>query len=319
VEFRHLRYFVAVAEALNYRRAAERLRVAQPSLSKQIKDLEAEVGARLLNRNTGGVSLTDAGATLLEEARDILERVEMAAEATREAEAGRGGRLTIGSLGAISASFLPASLAAFRERFPRVEVNLHETSVPDQIAALNAGLVQLAFTTDQDLPTPPTFESAEVLATRLVLAMNRGHRLARRLSVPLADVAEEPFLFIGETEHHDRHRMIIDAIFDARGIRHRPIKRVNGYESLVALVAGGHGLSVLLPFPRSRGKDQIVFRRIQEDGDDLVLRLFAVWRRGSGSQLARNFVDVLRSTSTIPKPAPTSRGPKSRSDAASSS
>jgi DNA-binding transcriptional LysR family regulator len=319
VEFRHLRYFVAVAEALNYRRAAERLRVAQPSLSKQIKDLEAKVGARLLNRNTGGVSLTDAGATLLEEARDILERVEMAAEATREAEAGRGGRLTIGSLGAISASFLPASLAAFRERFPRVEVNLHETSVPDQIAALNAGLVQLAFTTDQDLPTPPTFESAEVLATRLVLAMNRGHRLARRLSVPLADVAEEPFLFIGETEHHDRHRMIIDAIFDARGIRHRPIKRVNGYESLVALVAGGHGLSVLLPFPRSRGKDQIVFRRIQEDGDDLVLRLFAVWRRGSGSQLARNFVDVLRSTSTIPKPAPTSRGPKSRSDAASSS
>jgi DNA-binding transcriptional LysR family regulator len=299
VEFRHLRYFVAVAEALSYRRAAERLRVAQPALSRQIKDLEREVGARLLNRNTGGVSLTDAGATLLEEARDILERMEMAAEATREAAAGRSGRLTIGSLGAISASFLPASLAAFRARFPRVEVSLHEAAVPDQMAALNAGLVQLAFTTDQDLATPPAFESAEVLVSRLMLAMSRTHRLARRSAVRLADVAEEPFLFIGETEHHDRHRMIIDGIFVARGIRHRPIKRVNGYASLVALVAGGHGLSVLLPFPKSRGKDEIVCRRIQEDGDDLVLRLFAVWRRGGGSPMARNFVDVLRSTSAI--------------------
>jgi len=294
VEFRHLRYFVAVAEALNYRRAAEQLRVAQPALSKQIKDLEAEVGARLLNRNTGGVSLTDAGATLLEEARDILERVEMAGTATREAEAGRGGRLTIGSLGTISASFLPASLATFRSRYPRVEVNLHETAVPDQMAALKAGIVQLAFTTDQDDAIAPAFESTEVLVTRLVLAMNRAHRFARRSAVPLAEVAEETFFSIGETDHHDRHRMIIEAIFAARGLRHRPIRRVNGYESLVALVAGGHGLSVLLPIPRARGKNEIVFRRIKEEGDDLTLRFFAVWRRGGGSQLARNFVDVLR-------------------------
>ena len=294
MELRHLRYFVAVAEALNYRRAAESLRVAQPALSRQIMALEADVGARLLNRNTGGVSLTDAGATLLDEARDILERVEMAGVATREAESGRGGRLTIGNLGAISASFLPAALATFRTRFPQVEVNLHEVALPDQMAALNAGIIQLAFATARDGVVSSAFESEEVLVSRLALAMGRKHRLARRPVVALGDVADEPILCVGETVRHDRHRKLVAEIFAARGIRLRPIKRVNGYESLVALVAGGHGLSVLLPFSRSRGKEGIVFRRIAEDGDDLVVRLSAVWRKDGGSQLARNFADVLR-------------------------
>ena len=93
MELRHLRYFVVVAETLNYRRAAEQLRVAQPALSRQIKDLEHAVGARLLDRNTGGVRLTDAGSILLDEARDILERVAMAGAAARETAGGRGGRL----------------------------------------------------------------------------------------------------------------------------------------------------------------------------------------------------------------------------------
>jgi len=139
VELRHLRYFVAVAEALSYRSAAESLRVAQPALSKQIKDLEADVGVRLLDRDTGGGTLTDAGVVFLEEARDILERVEMAASAAREAAAGKGGRLTIGSVGPISVSLLPAALAAFRQKFPRVEINLHDFTMPHQFTALRRG------------------------------------------------------------------------------------------------------------------------------------------------------------------------------------
>lgn len=291
---RHLRYFVAVAETLNYRRAAANLRVAQPSLSKQIKDLEAQVGARLLNRNTGGVSLTDAGAVLLEEARDILERVDMAAEAAREAEAGRGGRLIIGSLGAISASFLPASLSAFRARFPRVEVELHEAPMPEQISALDAGTIHLGFVFAQGVSIPAHFASVEVLVSRLAVAMGPDHRLAPRTSVSLAELADEPFFCVGENGQQDLHQRYVHAVFSTRGISHRPIKRVNGFESLVALVAGGHGVSLLLPFKLSRANDAIVFRRIRENGDDLTVRLFAVWRRSPGSQLAQNFVDVLR-------------------------
>src|SRR5215217_6751400 len=122
MELRHLRYFIAVAEALNFRRAAEQLRVAQPALSKQIRDLEDELGARLLDRNTAGVRLTDAGAVLLNEARQILLAAQQAAIAVRDAAQGRRGRIVIGNIGAMSAAILPSNLTAFRERYPDVDV-----------------------------------------------------------------------------------------------------------------------------------------------------------------------------------------------------
>ncbi|HEY0944649.1 MAG TPA: LysR substrate-binding domain-containing protein [Opitutaceae bacterium] len=294
MELRHLRYFVAVAEGLNYRRAAERLHVAQPALSKQIKDLEDEVGARLMNRNTGGVALTDAGTVFLEEVRDILERVDMAVSAAREAEAGRGGRLIIGNLGALSASFLPAALSTFRTKYPHVDVTLHEMALPDQMAGLRAGTIQLAFTIDRQTAIPSDLECAEVLQSHVAVALGRDHPLARQTRVSLADLMSEQLLCVGETVRHDLHQKRIERTFAARGIRHRPIKRVNSFESLIALVAGDHGVSFLLPFASSPGTENVVFRRIKEDGDDLEVRLLAVWRKNSGSQLARNFVDGLR-------------------------
>jgi DNA-binding transcriptional LysR family regulator len=297
---------VAVAEGLSFRRAAERLRVAQPALSKQIKDLEHAVGARLLNRNTGGVMLTDAGAVLLDEARDILERVDMAAAAAREAAAGRGGKLTVGNLGAMSAGFLPATLSAFRTRFPQVEVNLHEMSLPDQLAALQTGSIQVGFMIDRGDAPPVGLERAEVLTSRVAVAMGRDHPLAHKSRVALAELIAEQFFCIGETERHNLHRERIQAIFDTRSLHPRPIRRVNSFESLIAMVGGDHGLSVMLPL--ARNPENVVFRRIKEDGDDLVVRLSAVWRKGGESQLARNFVEVLRAVS-----APCRLGAKSPS------
>jgi DNA-binding transcriptional LysR family regulator len=295
VELRHLRYFVAVAEALSFRRAAEHLHVAQPALSRQIKDLEHAVGARLLNRNTGGVMLTDAGMVLLEEARDILERLGMAAAAARDAAAGRGGKLTVGNLGAMSAGFLPATLSAFRMRFPQVEVNLHEMGLPEQLAALQAGSIQVGFTIDPGETPPAGLEWAEVLTSSVAVAMGRDHPLARKPRIALGELVTEQFFCIGETERHNLHRQRIEAIFAARGLKHRPIRRVNSFESLIAMVGGDHGLSVMLPV--ARNPENVVFRRIKEDGDDLVVRLSAVWRKGVESQLARNFVTVLREVS----------------------
>lgn len=295
VELRHLRYFVAVAEALSYRSAAESLRVAQPALSKQIKDLEADVGVRLLDRDTGGVTLTDAGVVFLEEAKDILERAEMAAHAAREAAAGKSGRLTIGSLGPISASLLPPALAVFRQKFPRVEINLHDFAIPHQLEALRRGEIQLSFAVDQHGEAPEDLHSAEVFVGELAIVLSREHRLAQRAVVSLADVSDEMFLSVSSAGNHEYHRKLIDRIFAARGIQHRRLKPVNGLESLVALIAGGHGVSLLLPSARSAGSDGIVFRRIKEHGDDLKLRLLAIWRKRGSSQFAQNFVQVLRS------------------------
>ena len=313
MELRHLRYFVAVAETLNYRRAAQAIDIAQPALSKQIKALEEQIGVRLLDRNTGGVVLTDAGKVFLDEARDILERVDMAAKAAREAEAGRSGRLSVGSLGAVSASFLPATLAAFHARFPRIEVNLHEAPTPDQIHALRTGVIQVGFTMDEALARSPELASMEVFTTRMAVAIGRAHPLAANAAISLADLAHETFYYVGGTERQQLHRRLIEHIFAVRGIQHRPLKRVNGFESLVALVTGRHGLSLLLPFGPAAGGGELVFRRVQEDGDDLFIRLRAVWLKRRSSQLVMNFVDVLRHhVSSQPRPSAATRPARAR-------
>lgn len=295
VELRHLRYFLAVAETLSFRRAAERLRVAQPALSKQIRDLEHAIGARLFDRNTAGVALTDAGTVLLDEVRDVLERVEMAATAAREAAAGRSGRLTIGNIGTLSATLLPPALSAFRARYPAVEVNLRDLGLPDQLNALRAGLVQVGFALHDDArELPRELEAVEVMRSRVTVALGVDHPLAGKSRISLSELATEQILCVGEPGRNELHRQRTLRFFASRGIRHRPVKPVSSFESLVALVEGDHGVALLVPTHRHRGGERMVFRRIREDGDDLEVRLLAVWRRVGGSQLARNFVDVLR-------------------------
>jgi len=294
MELRHLRYFVAVAGALSFRRAADVLRVSQPALSKQIKDLEDHLGVLLMNRNTGGVSLTDAGMMFLSEARDILERVEMAKKGALDASSGKSGSLTIGSLGAVTASFLPAVLAAYRARYPRVEVMLHEAAISEQTRALKDSVIQIAFATAQDLDRSPNLASTLVMSSRIVVALGQDHRLASAKDISLADLADETLLCVCGPGSQQQHVDVTESIFAARAIRHRPIKRVNGIEPLVALASGGHGVSLLLPFASTNKPEHLVFRPIREEGDDLVIRIFAVWRNRSHAQLVQNFIGVLQ-------------------------
>jgi DNA-binding transcriptional LysR family regulator len=294
MELRHLRYFVAVADALSFRRAADELRVSQPALSKQIKDLEDHLGVILMNRNTGGVSLTDAGMMLLYEARDILERVEMAKKAALDASSGKSGSLTIGSLGAVTASFLPAVLAAYRTRYPRVEVMLHEASIPEQTRALKDGAIQIAFATAQNLDRSPNLASTQVMSSRIVVALGQDHRLAGSSDLSLADLADETFLCVCGPGSQQQHVEVTESILAARGIRHRPVKRVNGFEPLVALASGGHGVSLLLPFASSNKPDHLVFRPIRDEGDDLIISIVAVWWNRSRSKLVQNFISVIQ-------------------------
>ncbi len=296
MELRHLRYFVTVADTLNYRRAADRLRVAQPALSKQIKDLERHIGAQLLNRNTGGVSLTDAGAVFQQEALDILERAEMAVDAAREAQDGRRGRLRIGSIGAMSATFLPLALSKYRDRFPKVEVSLEETSLQDQIPALKAGSIQVGFTIDSEIQIDRKFDTYEVLRSNMAIAMGQSHPLAKRSSPSLSEFSDEQFYYFGQTERHDVHRRRMEAVFTSRGIRHRPIKRVSSLEALFTLVAANHGFSIVLPLPNN--PSNIVYHPIKEEKEDLEVRLFAIWLKDTRSQLAKNFVDTLKQLQT---------------------
>jgi len=292
MELRHLRYFVAVAEALNFRRAAERLHVAQPALSKQIQQLEERIGVRLLHRNTGGVSLTDAGSVMLEEARDILERVEMAAAAATNAASGKSGRLNVGNLGLLTASFLPRVLSAFRARYPQVDVNLIEVGMIDQLNALQTGQVHLGFMVERSVSLPAGFEWVEIFSARPAVVLNREHALASRPSISLSELAMEPLLTVAEPGKQGRHEQYLHETFAVRGIPHSPPRRVSSFESLIAMVESGLGISLLLPL--SRGFENVVFRPLKDEGEDLTTHLFAVWRKGTGSRILQNFLKVLR-------------------------
>src|ERR1700751_1846555 len=145
IEFRHLRYFLAVAETLHFSRAAERLGIAQPPLSQQIRRLEEILGHRVFDRTTRGVKLTLAGQLLAERARGTLEKVQDDVAQVRRLGRGEEGTLTVGFSGSVMFTDLPAGIEAFRRRYPKVELRLRELATSAQIVALLEGTLDLAF------------------------------------------------------------------------------------------------------------------------------------------------------------------------------
>jgi DNA-binding transcriptional LysR family regulator len=294
MELRHLRYFVAVAEELNYRRASGRLRVAQPALSSQIQDLEHELGARLLDRDTGGVRLTDAGAAFLEEARTILAQAQQAVVVAREAAQGRRGRLLVGYSGPLLMGFMPASLKAFYEKFPRVDVSLVEMPLAEQIAALESGSIHLAFAIAGGPPLPPDLQQIEVIRSPIRAVVGRGHPLAGKSRLALADLVREPLLCISNKKVPVLHGEIMRRIFANRGLKPGPIKSIEGAEAFRATLESGMGVSLIAEVGAlSRSRD-LAFKPLKETGPDLILELLAVWRRDQTSRLAANFIGLMR-------------------------
>ncbi len=292
MELRHLRYFEAVASELNFRRAAERLHVVQPALSKQIKNLEEEMRVRLLDRDTTRVQLTDAGRIFLEEARHILAHVERATDLAREAAAGRCGHLTVGNVGPITASFMPACLTKFRVRYPDVAVTLKEIEPADQITELDSGSIQIAFTVEKNPTLPSYLCRTTVLHSAMCAVVGPGHRLARSRRLSLDEMVPETQLcFAGQ--HSQTHADLVRGIFAAHGLKPKHITIVAGFESLLAMIAGGEGVSLMPQHISLSGAGRIRLIPLREATDDLVFEISVVWRNREGSPLARNFVDML--------------------------
>jgi DNA-binding transcriptional LysR family regulator len=296
VELRHFNYFVAVAEALNYRAAAEALHVSAPALSRQIKDLEEELGVRLLDRDTQSVRLTNSGAVFLAEVRKILARVKHAAELAREAEQGRRGHLVIGTMGRTLAHRMPQCLTTFQKQYPDIHVELVEMDYAEQFAALESGALDIGFIpTHVARPLGTRFRQESVLSTPIFAVLGRKHRLAKARGVALADLARERLLFLEPTKTSisaDYAR----ALFSNRGLEPREIAEVKGFQTLIAKVAAGQGAS-LLGFESSvASAPGVVLRPLKETGADLKLQFCAVHRDSvhKTGQPAHRFIAVLR-------------------------
>src|SRR5262245_18592702 len=187
MELRRLRQFLAVGEALNFTRAAKQLRTAQPALSRQVQDLEDELGVDLLRRSPRGVTLTAEGKLFLEEVRDLLRRADESVEKVRALARGEFGELHVGYAPSPSSEVLPPALAAIQKAAPRVKVVLHDLASQEIVTGLLGGTLELAVTVEDEGEHPAGIEFEELRRYPLCAGMAPNHPLAKKKSVQLED------------------------------------------------------------------------------------------------------------------------------------
>ena len=208
MELRHLRYFVAVGEALNFTKAAARMRVAQPALSRQVADLEDELGVDLLKRTSHGVVLTAEGKLFLEQARGILKRVDESVTSVRALARGEFGELQVGYLPPLDLDLLPRALADFQKTTPGVKVVLHDLGSDELCNELRNGFLQLALMIRPSEEFSAGLEFEELRRYPFFVAMAPGHPLSRRKKIALEILADQPLVVLRRRNNSEYHRVL---------------------------------------------------------------------------------------------------------------
>lgn len=284
MELRHLRYFVAVAEELHFGRAAARVHISQPPLSRQIRDLEQELGARLFDRGRHGVALTAAGGVFLGEVRRLLEQLDHSVAAARRADRGELGTLRIGYVGSVAYSGLPEIVRAFRTRLPSVEVRLREMSPAEQVEALLADRLDVSFA--RGPVEEPGLRVQTVLDETLVAALPSSHPLSARREVGLAMLAREPFVLTARARGPGFHDHILTICRNA-GFSPRVVQEGSHFDVL-SLVAAGTGVAIVPASLREIRRGDVVYRPLRERPRT---QLVMVSSKNATSPVLRQFVD----------------------------
>ncbi len=299
MELRHLRYFVAVAEDLNFRKAAGRLHISRPALSKQIKDLEDEISVKLLLRDTVSVALTKAGEIFLADAREVLNQADEAISRAREAQDGNLGSLRIGSVGVIATDFLPGTLKLFHQSYPEVEVSFVEMLPAEQLDALAAGKIDIGFAYGQNAGNIPGMDSLCVLQSTFGIAVSKLNACNKCTGVPLSKVGSKTVLCLGK-EPRSVHLENTLRFFASEGVKPHKIRQVEGFDSLVTLVAADQGVA-MLPEILDLTNHGVTIVPLQSDKTDFEFRMWAVWQANSPSLMVRHFVHLLEQRDNQPK------------------
>jgi len=292
MELRHLRYFVAVAEELHFGRAAERLHIAQPPLSRQIRDLEREVGTPLFERVARGVELTAAGHAFLPEARLTLAQAERARRTAQRAARGEIGRLRVGFVEAATYSaILPDVLGFFRMHLPDIGVSLFEMDTFQQAEALRDERIDLGILHSPPADADRWLRLEPVYADPMVAALPQTHRLVGRTRPALGDLAAESFVLF---PRHVAPVLYDDIIARCRSVGFSPrvVQEAAGWHTLAGLVGAGVGVAFV---PRSLAQLQrpgVTYRPVR--GLSVEMGMSAVWKQGEKSPVRERFVTALR-------------------------
>lgn len=286
LEFRHLRYFLVLAEELHYGRAAQRLAISQPPLSVNIQQLEAAVGAKLFDRDSKGVRLTPAGSAFRASARALLDGAEDACALAREVQAGEVGRLRLGFVGSTLFHGLADWLREFQARYPRVEVVVVELNSQDQIEALVHEELDLGLVHTSRLP--PALAHRPLYSEPFMCCLPAAHALAaHEHHVALAELRDEPFILFSRKGSPDYHARIVEACRQ-QGFYPRLQHEGRHWLSVVSLVAQGMGVSIVPASFRQAGVQGAVFKPIAETL--APSEMFAAWRGDQPSALREQFL-----------------------------
>jgi DNA-binding transcriptional LysR family regulator len=293
MDFRRLRYFLAVAEHLNFRRAAEALNTSQPSLSQQIRILEDELGVALFERTKRRVHLTRAGAVYLSGVRHVISEVDAYGRQAREAQAGLRGSLSVGTNGMVMIEHMPRVVRRFRADFPDVDLSLTILRSPDLVGALRAGRVELAFSTDVESEGELAVQHLWTLPFQVVLPVD--HPLAAREQVRLRELDGETLITHPRRGGAGANSQVM-ALCREQGFTPKAITEVPeiaDLETLIGLVACGLGVTILPSSFATIAPPTVVFKPIA--ATKVVLRISAFPRVGATNPLVQNFVRIAES------------------------
>lgn len=284
MELRHLRYFLAVAEELNFRRAAEKLHLAQPPLSAQIKSLETELGVRLLQRTTRAVSLTPAGQVFVEEARAVLAAASQAERRAKEAEYGLVGTLRLGLISPAENAWLAGILRHFRQQFPNVQLSIFDLGSPEQLKRLRANEL------DAGLLRPPIgfpdLDFQIVEEAEQILAVPADHRLAKKRRLEWADFDQEAMVMVQPSMQHGYYDAFL-ATCNKAGAKPRPAQYANDIQTKLWLISAGFGLAPTTGTVAEIKRPGLTFRRLPPGLPPVQTVL--VWRRDDRSSVLAHF------------------------------
>lgn len=291
MELRHLRYFVVVAEELHFGRAAKRLCITQQPLSRQIRDLENELGVQLFYRTKRTVRLTEVGQIFLEEARKTLEQAELAVKLVRQASSGEIGKIAIAFTGSALNIVLPTAVRQFKKLYPQVDLTLKRMQTLEQVEAIHARQIDLG------LLHPPIDDDRLILETvyqeNLVVALPDTHPLAKDRSYPISlkQLANESFILFPRYIGSVLYDQIIDWCRQA-GFSPNVVQEAMPQQTILGLVAAGIGVSLVHSSVRTLGRPGVVFRSLLESTPKLETAV--AWSPDATNLVLPFFLNVIR-------------------------
>jgi DNA-binding transcriptional LysR family regulator len=287
MELRHLRYFVAVAEEENVSRAALKLHVSQPGISRQIHDLEDEIGFQLFERSAKSVRLTGAGKVFLAEAKSVLQHADDAVKKARVAAGGTNGEINVGYAPSLTIQILPQALRKFQEKFPGVRVVLHDLSTEEMLSQIGENKLQVAFTVRPSAKLLRGLNFEELARYAMCVAVAPKHPLAKSKSVSLEQISREPLIAYSRKDYPEYHEML-EKLFAPVGRKPHIVGEHDGVSSIVAAVEAGRGFALVPSCVASMVGPRLKLLPLKPALP--AIPVVAIWRKKSETEPVKSFI-----------------------------